>query len=182
MTQIVLLLGTSNNLSAISTNLCSVQQCYPCLLHYVACCNIGAGPASDCSLEGSAGTGSGQQETALQGWWPQGSGSGAHGHGEVPPHGPPAGDVSAITPPSAVPPSTAPPSTVNVAEYCNSKDHADGCSCLLSFFLPVAETWGDCDGRKPTYQWVHASGCKIKLSAQQLTPVSAYIVWSSGLR
>jgi len=58
------------------------------------CPNVGARQAGDRSPEGSAGSGSGQQETALKGCWQEGPGPCAHGHGEVPSHGPPAGNVS----------------------------------------------------------------------------------------
>lgn len=111
------------------------QFTQPC--HFTA----GAGQASDCALEGSAGTGSGQQETALQGWWPQGPGSGAHGHGEVPPHGPPAGDVSANISDAAFPPSTAPPSIFLCSVTAMSMSWLQLPSGLC---LPVAES--ECDG------------------------------------
>lgn len=137
--EIVRQLPTSNSLSPMSTTFAAFSSVSHVCCNHVACCNVGAGPASDCALEGSAGTGSGQQETALESWWPQGPGSSAHGHGEVPPHGPPARDVSATTPSLTVPPSAAPSSTVSVSQYCNNKEHVGGCSCLLSLCLPVAE-------------------------------------------
>lgn len=58
------------------------------------CLGVGARQAGYCSSQSSAGSGSGQQEAAFQGWWQKGPGTCAHGHGEVPSHGPPAGDVS----------------------------------------------------------------------------------------
>ena len=60
----------------------------------IVCPNVGARQAGDRSPEGSAGSGSGQQETALKGCWQKGPGPCTYGHGEVPPHGPPAGNVS----------------------------------------------------------------------------------------